>query len=36
LILRFRRRTHQMAAGRLPDLLARAGEQGLVNNLNFA
>jgi predicted nuclease of predicted toxin-antitoxin system len=36
LILLFRRRTHQMAAGRLLALLASAGEQGLVNNINFA
>lgn len=36
LILLFRRRTHQAEASRLLALLASAGEQGLVNNVNFA
>jgi predicted nuclease of predicted toxin-antitoxin system len=36
LILLFRRRTHQTEAARLLALLASAGEQGLVNNANFA
>ncbi len=36
LILLFRRRTHQAEAGRLLALLASAGEQGLLNNVNFA
>ena len=36
LVLLFRRRTHQAEAGRLLALLAKAGEQGLVINVNFA
>ena len=36
LILLFRRRTHQAEASRLLALLASAGEQVLVSNVNFA
>ncbi len=36
LIVLVRRRTRQAEAAHLLDLLAKAGEQGLANNINFA